>query len=314
MPKKLSRREMLKMTGLAGVGLLAAACSQPVVVQVEQPGASQAEQPEGTAPMLEGHIIWDTFRGIGTGWNEERISTFQDKFPNVTVELRPLTGSSQQDNYGKMYALHAAGDLGDVIAFDPSHYHFWRAINNNIIGPLDELVEADGLDLGEWFETFMSLQFFQGKLYGLPSWGWAGFDTLVTNAVHFEEAGVELPDPVSHDTSMETIAEWAHQFRDEEAGRFGLAISHNEANVVVLTRAFGGDLIDAEGTKCLLLDDENAQKALRWAYKLAVEDKVLPSPDDIGGSFGSALLAGKLTMNWCGSLCVRNFDRDIEDE
>ena len=55
-----------------------------------------------------------------------------------------------------------------------------------------------------------------------------GFDTLVTNAVHFEEEGVELPDPVSHDTSMETIGEWARQFyKDNE--RFGLAVSFAEA-------------------------------------------------------------------------------------
>lgn len=317
MSKKYSRRDILKLTGLAGAGLLASACAQggaPIVVQVEPESASQAEQAEGTAPTLEGNIIWDTFRGVGTGWNEERISTFKDKFPSVTVEFRPLTGSSQQDNYGKMYALHAAGDLGDLIAFDPSHFHFWRAINNDIIGPIDELVEADGLDLSEWFDTFMSLQFYQGKLYGLPSWGWAGFDTLVTNAVHFEEAGVELPDPVAHDTSMDTVAEWAQTFRDEAQGRFGLAISHSEAGMVVLCRAFGGFLINEEGTKCLLLEDENSQKAMRWAYTLAVEDQVLPSPDDMGGSFPSAQLVGKLTLNWAGSLNVRNFDRDIEDD
>ena len=57
-------------------------------------------------------LRWDTFRGIGTGWNEERIDTFKELYPDVTVELRPLAGSSQQDNYAKMYAAHAAGDGG----------------------------------------------------------------------------------------------------------------------------------------------------------------------------------------------------------
>lgn len=317
MSKKYSRRDVLKLTGLAGAGLLASACAQggaPIVVQVEPESATQAEQPEGTAPEMEAHLVWDTFRGPGTGWNEERISTFQDKFPNVTIEFRPLTGSSQQDNYGKMYALHAAGDLGDIVAFDPSHYHFWRAINKEIIGPLDDLVAGDQLDLSQWFETFISLQYYQGKLYGLPSWGWAGFDTLVTNALHYEEAGVELPDPVAHDTSMDTIAEWAHSFRDEEQGRFGLAVSYSEAGLVVLCRTFNGDLIDAEGTKCLLLEDENAQNALKWVYDLAVVDKVLPTPDDMSGGFPAAQLEGKLTLNWAGSLNVRNFKRDIQDD
>ena len=312
MTKQYSRREMLKLTGLTGVGLLATAC----VPQGSAPSsaADSAAEGESEAAAMEVTIIWDTFRGVGTGWNEERMDTFREMHPNVTIEFRPLTGSSQQDNYGKMYALHAAGDLGDVIAFDPSHYHFWRAINKNIIGPIDDLVSADGLDLGEWYDTFMSLQYFQGEQYGLPSWGWAGFDTLVTNAVHFEEAGIELPDVDSHDTSMDTIAEWAHTFRDEDAGRYGLARSNSEAGLVTLTRAFGGFLINEDGTKCMILEDEGSRAALQWAYKLAVEDNVLPSPDDIGGSFPSAQLANKLTMNWGGSLNVRNFDRDIEDE
>jgi ABC-type glycerol-3-phosphate transport system substrate-binding protein len=315
------------MTGLAGAGLLAAACAvqQPaapqviketVVVEVEKIVKETVvveKVVEGAPPDMEAQLVWDTFRGPGTGWNEERISTFRDNFPNVTIEFRPLTGASQQDNYAKMYALHAAGDLGDVIAFDPSHFHFWRAINKEIIGPLDDLVAGDQLDLSQWFDTFMSLQHFQGKLYGLPSWGWAGFDSLVTNALHFEEAGVALPDPVAHDTSMETIAEWARQFRDEEKGRYGLSISHNEAGMVVLCRAFGGDLINADGTKCLLLEDENAQKALKWAYALAVDEKVLPTANDLSGGFPAAQLEGKVTMNWSGSLDVRNFKRDIKD-
>ncbi|RLT44967.1 MAG: extracellular solute-binding protein [Chloroflexi bacterium] len=228
--------------------------------------------------------------------------------PGVTIEFRPLTGASQQDNYGKMYASHAAGDLAEVCAFDPSHFHFWRAINANIIMPIDELVAAAGTDLTEWYDLFMGLQYFQGKLYGLPSWGWAGQDTVVVNAAHFKEAGVPLPDVQSRDTSMETIAEWAQSFY-KEGERFGLNIGHGEGNVVTLTRAFGGDLISEDGTKCLLLEDKSVE-ALRWAYKMAVEDKVLPAPGVVE-NVASAQVEGKVTMNWGGSLNVRNYDRDI---
>ena len=305
MKRHLARREFLTLSSLTAAGAILAACAPPA--------AAPASDEAGEPAMESIELIWDTFRGTGTGWNEERIDTFTEMHPNVSIEFRPLTGSSQQDNYGKMYALFAAGDLGDICAFDPSHYHFWRAIDKNIIGPLDEYLAAEGLDVGEWFDTFMRLQYFNGQLYGLPSWGWAGFDTLVTNALHFEEAGIDLPDHVGHETSMDTIAEWAHALRDEDQGRFGLAVSHSEANMVVLCRAFGGYLINEEGTQSMLMDSAESQEAMRWAYKLTVEDQVLPSPDDIGGSFGAALLAGKLAMNWCGSLCVRNFDRDIED-
>jgi ABC-type glycerol-3-phosphate transport system substrate-binding protein len=307
MSTSLTRRQFLYLSGaLVAAGALAA-CAAPVA----SPQASSGAGATGAASDRV-HLKWDTFRGPGTGWNEERIETFQAEHPNIEIEFRPLTGSSQQDNYGKMYAQFAAGDLGDICAFDPSHFHFWRAINGNIIGPIDDLVAADNTDLSQWFEQFMVLQHYQGNLYGFPSWGWAGFDTFVINAVHFEEEGIDLPDPVAHDTPMDTYAEWAHRLY-REGERFGLNLTWSEAGLVTLCRAFNGDLINAEGTQCLLLDDTNAQEGLRWAYKLAVEDKILPAPGTID-NIDSAQMEGRVSMNWAGSLNVRNVKRGIQDE
>jgi ABC-type glycerol-3-phosphate transport system substrate-binding protein len=311
MANQISRRAFLRGSLLVTGGLLAA-CAAPAA-PASAPAASsggEAAPAAAAAPAAENILLrWDTFRSPGTGWNEERVETFMAANPGVTIEFRPLTGASQQDNYGKMYASQAAGDLGEICAFDPSHFHFWRAINANIIMPIDELVAAAGTDLTEWYDLFMGLQYFQGKQYGLPSWGWAGIDTLVVNAAHFKEAGVPLPDVHSRDTSMETIAEWAQSFY-KEGERFGFTTAHDEGHVVTLTRAFGGDLISEDGTKCLLLEDKSAE-ALRWAYKLAVEDKVLPAPGVVE-NVASAQVEGKVTMYWGGSLNVRNYDRDIK--
>ena len=305
--KKISRRDMLKQMAWLAAGGVLAACT-PATPEVEE--TAPVEQPIVGAEM-EGKLIWDTFRAPGTGWNEERISTFKDEFPNVEIEFRPL-GGGQQENYAKMYAMHAAGDLGDIIAFDPSHYHFWRAIDKDIIMPLDNFIEGDQLDLSKWFSMFIELQRYKGQIYGLPSWGWTGYDSLVTNKVHFDAEGIELPDPTSHDTSMETIAEWAHRFY-KEGERYGLAVSLGEAFLPVLCRCFNSYFINEEGTKCLILEDENAQNALKWAYELAVEDKVLPAVGEIQGGYPAAQLEGRVTMNWAGSLNVRNFKRDIKD-
>jgi ABC-type glycerol-3-phosphate transport system substrate-binding protein len=210
-----------------------------------------------------------------------------------------------------MYAQHAAGDLGDICAFDPSHYHFWRAIDKQIIMPLDDLVEAADLDMTQWFEHFITLQTYQGNLYGLPSWGWAGWDTLVTNATHFREAGIELPEPTSHDTSMDTIAEWARElYIDGE--RFGLSILPGETSLAVLPRIWNSDLINEEGTQSLLLDDANAQASLRWLYDLMVVDKVMPAPGSVE-NLATANKEGLISMNMSGSLDVRNFKRDVTD-
>lgn len=309
MTRRISRRTFLHGAfAAASVGALAA-CAVPAAT----PAAAPAAQEGGGEPAMEAiDLVWDTFRGPGTGWNEERIDTFKEMHSNISIEFRPLTGSSQQDNYGKMYAMHAAGDLGDIIAFDPSHYHFWRAINAGIIGPIQDLADADNLDQSQWFEQFMVLQHFQGKLYGLPSWGWAGHDTLVINKVHFDEAGIELPEATSHETSMETYGEWARSFY-KEGERFGLGFAIGDSAIAVLCRTWNTSFINEEGTKCLIQDDENAQAALRWLYDLAVVDNVMPAPGD-GLNQNAAQLEGRISMVWGGSLNVRNFDRDIQDE
>jgi ABC-type glycerol-3-phosphate transport system substrate-binding protein len=309
MAKHLTRRHFLQMSGaIMSVGALAACAAPAAAPQTGDSTSGEAAAPSGDTIQLK----WDTFRGPGTGWNEERIETFQEVNPNVSIEFRPLTGSTQQDNYGKMYAQFAAGDLGDICAFDPSHFHFWRAINGNIIGPIDDLVAADDTDLSQWFEQFLELQRYQGVLYGLPSWGWAGQDTFVINAVHFEQEGVELPDPTSHDIPMDTYAEWARRFY-VEGERFGLNMTWAEGNLVTLCRAFNGDLINAEGTQSLLLDNAGSQEALRWAYGLAVEEKILPAPGSIE-NVDTAQAEGRITMNWAGSLNARNLKRNIQDE
>ncbi len=306
MSKSISRRGFLKTSGMLAVAGALAACAPQAAPQA----GSQAGASSGGAEKIQ--LKWDTFRGPGTGWNEERIKTFEATNPNVSIEFRPLGGASQQDNYGKMYAEFAAGDLGDIIAFDPSHFHFWRAINKKIIMPIDDLVSSDNLDLKQWYDQFMALQYYQGKLYGLPSWGWAGFDTLVTNQVHFDAEGVTLPDPTAHDTPIDTIAEWAHKFY-KEGERYGLSVTYSEAGLTVLCRVFNSYLIDEEGKKCLILDDQNAQDSLKWLYQLAVGDKVLPAPGSVE-DLPAAQLEGRITMNWAGSLNVRNFKRDLKDD
>ena len=311
MTHNISRRQLLKTIGLTTVAGALAACAPPAAA----PAAPAANgSPAPTSAPAAGEKVslkWDTFRAPGTGWNEERIKTFTEKNPNVEIEFRPLTGATQQDNYGKMYAMFAAGDLGDVIAFDPSHFHFWRAINKNIILPLDDLVKADNTDLKQWYDQFIKLQTFNGKLYGLPSWGWAGQDTMVINAVPFKAAGLTLPDPKGHETSMDTYAEWARKLY-QKGSVFGLATTYDEGHLVTLTRAFNSDLIDAEGKKSLLMDDKNAQDALRWAYKLAVEEKITPRPADMADMV-AAQVDNKVIMRWGGSLDVRNYKKAIKD-
>ena len=334
---KISRRSMLRMGAIAAGGILAGCAPQvvketvvvekevekvvkeTVVVEqeVEKQVTVEVDRAAERAATLQANIVWDTFRGVGTGWNEERISTFKDIYPNVNIEFRPMVLASQQEAYGKMFAMAAAGDLGDLIAFDPSHFHFWRAVNKNVIMPMDDLVEADGLDLTQWFEQFIEMQRYKGKFYGLPSWGWSGQDSLGINTKHFDEMGIPAPAVDDYSVSMDTIGEWARTFYQAgegpgQVGRYGIQPVYSDQGLSVLTCAFGGQLINAEGTQCELATNEKSRAALKWLYDLCVVDKVASIPGDFQNAT-AAWADGKVTMYQGGSLSLINLKKAITD-
>lgn len=334
---KVTRREILKLGTIMGASALAGCAPKVVevtrevekVVEVEKEKVVEKEVTKVVekekvvketvvvdtaaekAATIKGKITWDTFRTPGTGWNEERCATFKDKFPNAEVEFRPIVAGGQQESYAKMYAQFAAGDLGDVCAFDPSHFHFWRAVDKKIIIPVDDSIDADNLDLTQWFPQFIEMQRYKGKIYGLPSWGWSGHDSLIINSLLWEQNGLSVPDPKGYDSSMDQIADWARKIH-KDGQVYGIGLAIDETKTAVLTRTYGGDLINAEGTKCLLLE-EPAAEALKWVYKLAVEDKVVPMGQDLNPGGTSALAAGKLAMFHSGSLDVINAAKAITD-
>ena len=317
----MTRRDLLKVGAIAAGGLLAGCTPQivketVVVRETVEKVVKETVVVAGPdkATSLAGDLIWDTFRGTETQgkWNEERIRTFKEKFPNVKVTFRPIV-AGQQEAYGKMYAMFAAGDLGDCVSFDPGLYQFRRAIANKVIMPLDDLMASDKLNLNEWFPIFIEMQKYQGKIWGLPSWGWAGFDCLVVNTLDFDKAGITLTKPDEGGPSMDSIGEWARKLYKKNE-HYGLEMWYFDHVLEAVTRSFGGDVLNKEGTKCLLLDDEKSKQGMKWMYDLSVVDKVIPQGEDLKPSGEGALVAGKVSMYTCGSLCTTNAAKAVTNK
>ena len=351
MTGKISRRHLLKLGGMTAViaaGSALASCAPKIVevtklVEVEKEKVVEKEvtkevekvvketvvqekvvketvvidkQAEKAAAM-KGKVVWDTFRA-NPPWDKDRLDNFKKLYPNVEVELR-MGVADQQANYAKWYAMEAAGDLGDVVQFDPSHFHFWRAADKNILLPIDDLIAADNTNLKEWYDQFVNMSRYKGKIYGLPSWGWSGYDCLVVNELAIKELGVEaLPDPTTYSTTWEQILEWihkSHKASGDKVDRYGFQWAGGEAGFTVMSRWFGGDLINAEGTKTIFQDDDKALKGLKTVYDLVVTEKLTPAPGALGQNVSSeiACAENRLTMYHCGSLCAVNAQRAVKD-
>jgi ABC-type glycerol-3-phosphate transport system substrate-binding protein len=164
------------------------------------------------------------------------------------------------------------------------------------------------------------MQKYKGKMWGLPSWGWSGHDCFITNKVQMEEMGFPVPDPMSWDTSMDTYADWIRKFHKLGSGpgsvdRFGLAMQIGDGALGPICRAFGGEFLSEDGTKSLLLSDENTQKGLKWAYDLIVTDKVVSTGGaDLPAGHYASFAEGKVAMCMGGALdIVRSFSKAITD-
>jgi len=343
MSKMLTRRAMLKVSALLAGGALAG-CAPKIVevtkivekekvvqqtvevkqtvvtekkVEVEKQVTVVVDAAAQKAAAMKGKIVWDTFRA-NAPWDKDRLDNFKKLYPNVEVELR-MGVADQQANYAKWYAMEAAGDLGDILQFDPSHFHMWRAADKNIILPLDDLIAADKTDLKQWYDQFMAMQKYKGKIYGLPSWGWSGVDCLVTNELVLKEIGVDkLPDPTTYSTTWEQIMDWIAKSRKasgDKVDRYGFQWSGGEAGFTVMARWFGGDMINAEGTKCTFQDDDKALKGLKMIYDLVVTQKACPAPGALGQnvSTDTACAEGRVAMYHGGSLNAVNCQRAVKD-
>jgi ABC-type glycerol-3-phosphate transport system substrate-binding protein len=133
-----------------------------------------------------------------------------------------------------------------------------------------------------------------------------------------EEIGVTLPDPQAFETTWEEILEWmqkAHKASGDKVERYGYAWAGGDSGLTIQSRWFGGDMMNAEGTKSIFQDDENALKGLRTTYDLAVNKKLCPAAGALGTgvSYEIALAEGRLAMYQGGSLNARNALQAVKD-
>ena len=89
-----------------------------------------------------------------------------------------------------MYAMYTSGTLGNVFAFDPSHWEFYRAVPKGLMRPIDNLISRDRFDVTQFYPPFIEMQKLNGKMWGLPSWGWSGQDGFIYNQVIFQQEGI----------------------------------------------------------------------------------------------------------------------------
>ncbi|NJN84956.1 MAG: sugar ABC transporter substrate-binding protein [Caldilineaceae bacterium] len=277
--RKLSRRHFM-IGSLAVTGAVAlAACAPAAAPSTSSEGGESAMAEEIT-------LLFHSRLGTHADWHISRIPLFEETYPGLKLEIDELPGAEM---YSKVYALAASGTVGDVV---------WTYLNNppehkakGVMIPLDDIVESKGFDLSQFWPALLAAVTLEGQLHAVPNHGHFGTTAYYHNKTLLEESGAALPNP-DWTTADLTAAGLAVTKAPEIWGM--RAQGGGQEHIPSYLRTFGGDLLNEDGTRCLLTE-EGSVAALKWLYDLMKTEEVDPClcGDDINENF----LAGKVGIH-----------------
>lgn len=183
---RFSRRNFLKVAGLAGTTGLLASC-----VPMAQPASSGSTGgAESTTAETAEMIVWDCPNSAADmPMLEDRDKMFKEAYPEVDLKVDYFLGGSTDDFKQKSVTQMASGLFPDVIYFQNSQDWVYKGV----IAPLDDYLDSDAeVDWDDVLPVAQTVATWQGKRYQLP-WAvnaWA----LYYNKEYLQENGIKLPE------------------------------------------------------------------------------------------------------------------------
>lgn len=215
-------------------------------------GAAQAEPVKLTWFMWSGSepevAAWKHVAGLVT-----------EKHPEITVEFQT---TSFPDYWTKLPALAASNNLPDIVSLQSMRAPGFA----ELMVPLDERIEADGVDLGAFDPSILAGLSREGEQFALPY----DFGPLVLyyNKERFEAAGVAPPRPGWSEADFMAAAR-----KLTTGDNFGFALSVPDA-FLAFALSKGANYLDEDGE--LDLTNPGLTAAFTEYAELVGEAKVAP--------------------------------------
>jgi len=268
--KKLSRRDVLKMMGLATAGAFLAACGAPAT---EAPVAEEEAPADEVPAQAAAHVI------MMYNLNEladEEVAQFNEKYAPIELEridtdlvkLFSMLAAGQQVDAVRLYGTFLPSYVSKGVCLDLTDY-----FNTSEIVPADDLLPVN--DLFVW----------QGKRYGLVK-DWSPDYAIFANKSIWEELGVALPDALE-DVSYEQWRAYSSQLTKKEGDRtliMGTDFNPhtNPLFWATTTQDPPATLFNDDFTKLVLLDNPDTKAAaefwLDWMKEGGLPSKLAPFP------------------------------------
>ncbi|MBN2047555.1 MAG: extracellular solute-binding protein [Anaerolineaceae bacterium] len=288
MSKKMTRREMLKLSGLVAAGSFLAACGGG---KGDEYIVDQAALENATGNVTVMHFLHE--------FTEDHVAGFQAENPSITVEVADASDAT------RFYAMLAAGtppDLYRTMAPDIPQF-LARNLIMNLQGFFDvsDAIQMDDLaPANDNYKANGPFEVGKGPIYGMCK-DFSPDQTIFINTKMFEEAGIPVP---TDDTSMSyaDVQDYARKmtkFDGERLVSYGYGyetgwIGRMVQNMIIEKNV---DLYSKDFEQTLITDSEQATAAFKYYYDHSIEktthSTINPSPT---GWFGNDFTAGTLGM------------------
>jgi multiple sugar transport system substrate-binding protein len=282
--------------------LLLSACAPTAPAPAAPPSAPAAEAPTAAPAAAE----TGKTRIRGTVWLGDAeldalgklTEEYQKTHPDVDVEWINIVGGGP---YGrdKLQTMIAGGDAPDLMMLNTGQFE--QLASRGALRPLNDLIDAEKFDLSLYWPQAIEGVTYQGKIYGLPRD--MSNVILYYNKDLFDAAGVAYP---TNDWTWDDLAAAAKKLTLDKNGdgkidQWGFAVN----NIVWVWAGFvwanGGDVLNADRTKCLL-EDPKTVEALKFYYGLLTDEHVSPPPGALPeqGWAGDWMLTQSVAMGLFG--------------
>ena len=200
------------------------------------------------------------------------VAAFNASHPDI--EVVPIFSGNYFENMARAQAAIRAGEPPDVAILLSTDIYVLLDMNGII--PLDDFIKSeDGLDIGDFFEAFMSNSVANGKVWGIP---WQrSTPILYYNKGAFEEVGLDPEKPPSTWAELVEFGKKLTVRKGNETTRWGVevpAIDWIFANFAIQAGQHLGSL---EDDPCaVFLDTPASVQAGTFLRSLQAEHKIMP--------------------------------------
>ena len=336
--KTVSRRDLLRMIGIGGAAVTAAAC-QPKVVEVEKVVTQVVEKVVKETVMVAGtpqvvekvvkqtvvvekevekvvekvievekeiELRWVTNHGAAEMPNFQRVvDNFEEKYPNMKVDFLNMPGGNEY--YNAMNTQGVGGDLPDVFYCRSMDTAPWAS--RGWLVNLEPFIDVYNIDKADFWEAQIPQLSFRDDLYALPyDFSCMGF---FYNKDILDEAGVDYPPA---DWTWEDWANYCEQLvitKDGKTERWATTFSIGNWTFRGILQCNGGGYWTEDDRTCTMASDSNVE-FIEWLIS-ARDRGVFPE----GGVLPQGVnpwISGLTVMQYNGSWATQGLREQVGDK